>query len=302
MRIGGGGSSWASYQSSSVSGMQQRQQGAKSLFAALNAGDLATAQSAFAALQQSNPNLTTSASATAGTSTTSTSPFAAIGSALQAGDLAGAQKAAQNMQAARAGRHHGGGRRNDGDADDAVASSATTSSTATTAQATVSAAPVDAMSALNSFMQNLESALEQQVAGSASATTTSATTPAAGDPATAVASTTASLPYAATAQSVLWSRSNSVLSSATDAQLKTDLDGLIQQMTGASATSASTTNVATTSGSTNTTGAALQDSFASLVGAFGGNSSTASVTSFLQNLEATLGNTASSGNSFSTLA
>ncbi len=62
---------------------------------ALSSGDVGAAQKAYAGL-------------TGGNSTASaTSPLGQIGQALQAGDLAGAQKAAQSWQAARSGHHHG---------------------------------------------------------------------------------------------------------------------------------------------------------------------------------------------------
>ena len=63
---------------------------------ALSSGDVGAAQKAYAGLTGGN-NSTASA----------TSPLGQIGQALQAGDLAGAQKAAQSWQAARSGHHHG---------------------------------------------------------------------------------------------------------------------------------------------------------------------------------------------------
>ena len=62
---------------------------------ALSGGDVGAAQKAYASLTGSN--------GTAG----ATSPLGQIGQALQAGDLVGAQKAAQAWQAARTGHHHG---------------------------------------------------------------------------------------------------------------------------------------------------------------------------------------------------
>ena len=73
---------------------QQRQQSFKNLTAALQSGNLASAQQAFSTL-------------TGGTGTVNAnSPLAQVGQALQNGDLAGAQKAMQQLQANRAGGHH----------------------------------------------------------------------------------------------------------------------------------------------------------------------------------------------------
>jgi len=94
MRIGGTGSVAVS-QEVGVGRWQQRQQGVKDLMSALSNGDLGAAQKAFAGLAGANG------------SASSSSPLGQIGQALQAGDLAGAQKAAQSWQGARSGRHHG---------------------------------------------------------------------------------------------------------------------------------------------------------------------------------------------------
>ncbi len=77
-------------QSASVASWQQRQQGVKDMFAAVQAGDLGAAQKAFSALG----------------SVPSSSPLAKIGQALASGDIAGAQQATQQLQASRAGHHH----------------------------------------------------------------------------------------------------------------------------------------------------------------------------------------------------
>jgi hypothetical protein len=79
-------------QSSALSNWQQRQQGFKDLTSALQSGDLASAQKAFAALDNGNGN--------------SNSPLAKIGQALKNGDLAGAQQAMQAMKASHGGHHH----------------------------------------------------------------------------------------------------------------------------------------------------------------------------------------------------
>ncbi len=87
MRVGGSSAAWAT-QASAVSGWQQRQQGAKDLFSALSAGNLAGAQKAYAAFA-ANHNVK------------SDSPMGQIGQSLQNGDLAGAEKIAQSLQTNR---------------------------------------------------------------------------------------------------------------------------------------------------------------------------------------------------------
>jgi len=79
---------------------------------AVQSGDLSTAQEAFTALTQSNPNLLT-------TSSPLGQDLNALGQALQSGDVTAAQQALQNLQtdAQKLGRghghhhhgHHGGG-------------------------------------------------------------------------------------------------------------------------------------------------------------------------------------------------
>ena len=85
-------------QSSALNNWQQRQQGIKDLTAALQSGDLAAAQKAFAALDSGNSN----------SNSNSNSPLAKIGQALKNGDLAGAQQAMQAMKARHGGHHHHG--------------------------------------------------------------------------------------------------------------------------------------------------------------------------------------------------
>ena len=93
MRIGGAAQAGAT-QGTGAAQWQQRQQGVKDLMAALQSGDLATAQKAWSGLSAN------------GGSTRANGPLAAIGKALQSGDLAGAQQAAQDWKAQRAGHHH----------------------------------------------------------------------------------------------------------------------------------------------------------------------------------------------------
>jgi len=93
MRIGGAAQAGAT-QGTGAAQWQQRQQGVKDLMAALQSGDLATAQKAWSGLSAN------------GSGTRANGPLAAIGKALQGGDLAGAQQAAKDWQAQRAGHHH----------------------------------------------------------------------------------------------------------------------------------------------------------------------------------------------------
>ena len=264
MRVGGGyGAGWGNYQtSSSINAHQQKQQAQKNLFSALQSGDVTAAQTAFTALQnQGIP---------------ANSPLNAIGQALQNGDLAGAQKAAQSMRAAHAQRMHA----NDGDADDANSPSMANVNAASTSAATASgSAPVDTATALSAFMQNLEAALEQQDPNfSASAANTSANG----------ASTTPST------QAVLWSKGGGFSQTTSAATLKSDLDSLIQQLSSTSTSdpTATATSSSITGSSTapiQSTASALQSSFSDLIGSMGGQSSSASVMNFLQSLDTSLG-------------
>lgn len=83
-----------STQTAAIAAWQQRQQGFKNLMSAVQSGDLASAQKAYAALGAGQG------------AAQGNSPLAQIGKALQSGDIVGAQKVAQHMQAQRAGHHH----------------------------------------------------------------------------------------------------------------------------------------------------------------------------------------------------
>ena len=97
MRVGSSGGS-AAAQNAAISNWQQRRQSFKDLTAALQASDPQGAQKAYASLTGGKVNGTGNGSGT--------SPLAQIGQALQNGDLAGAQKAMQTLQANRGGHHH----------------------------------------------------------------------------------------------------------------------------------------------------------------------------------------------------
>ena len=250
MRVGGSSAGWSSYQTSSVSGWQKRQQGMKDLFSSLQAGDLAGAQKAFANVQ---------------TNTSSdNSGLTKVGSALQAGDLAGAQQAAKAMHAARGGHHHA-----------KAATQASDSTSSTTTGATAEASSTD--TAFNSFIQNLEAALEQQ--GKTTAGPNGQGSFLLNMPPPPPATANVAVSDTATTQAFLNSRAASAPS---NAQLEASLESLIQQMSGTAGVSADTTTAASAS---STAANNLQSSFANLIGTMGGNSSTASVTSFLQSLD-----------------
>jgi outer membrane protein assembly factor BamD (BamD/ComL family) len=103
--------------------MQQRKQDFSQLGSALQSGDLASAQKAFTDLQSLQPGGTAQGSGGAATNSTnnssgntSSNDFAALGQALQSGNLTDAQNAfakiQSDMQAHKGGHHHhhhGGG-------------------------------------------------------------------------------------------------------------------------------------------------------------------------------------------------
>jgi hypothetical protein len=84
----------------------------RSLAQALQSGDLGAAQQAWSSLQQDSPWVARASSASAAGAATSGSPVAAalqlLGSALQSGDVAGAQQAFSSLQQAMQSGHHGG--------------------------------------------------------------------------------------------------------------------------------------------------------------------------------------------------
>jgi len=92
MAIGGSATALAT-QGVGAANWQKQQHNLKAMLAALQSGDLGSAQAAFASL----PGASRLASSN------SNAPLAQIGKALQAGDLAGARQAAQSLQAVRGG-------------------------------------------------------------------------------------------------------------------------------------------------------------------------------------------------------
>ncbi|MEY8878202.1 MAG: hypothetical protein AB9M60_16960 [Leptothrix sp. (in: b-proteobacteria)] len=112
MRIGQTGANSAASSTAatgSASAWQQRQQGIKDLFKAIDTGNLDAAKDALATL--TGPNGLPKGN----------SALAQINQAVSSGDLAGAQQAAQAWQTSRAGGHH----HHDGPASAAPAASST---------------------------------------------------------------------------------------------------------------------------------------------------------------------------------
>jgi hypothetical protein len=261
MRIGGGGG-WANHPTTtSVGAHQQRQQGVKNLLSALQSGDQSSAITAFNAMQ--NQGLPAN------------SPFNAIGQALQNGDLAGAQKAAQGIMASR-GRHADKAWGNGADTNAQQATAAMSPANVGANTPAVGAA-VDPAAAFKSFMQTLEASLEAQSPSQTNAVSTGAS--GAAQP---------------TTQTVLWSKESGFAKGATNAVLKADLDSLIQQLgadasTAASPSSAAVGASAAATPSVPSTASALESSFTNLLGSMGRQTSGASVMSFLKSLDDSLG-------------
>jgi hypothetical protein len=94
----------------SASGFKQTAADFKSLAQALQSGDLASAQQAFASLQQDSPWVNRAVSGPADGNSASSgaaaSPLQALSGALQSGDVAGAQQAFAKLQQSLGG-HHG---------------------------------------------------------------------------------------------------------------------------------------------------------------------------------------------------
>jgi hypothetical protein len=312
MRIGGSYANW-SVQNQTVNNWQQRQSGMRDVMKALQAGDLASAQKSFSSL-----NIDTS-------TMNSNSPMAKLSDALQSGDLAGAQQAAQGL-----GRRHHHDQLSSSSQSNGVqaaadpafmqlvaqslaatlsqnsqnANSGSAASNGTNNVTSANGPNTDATQALSAFMQNLMASL------SGSAGTPGGPPPqfdADGDQdgsqgGFGFAQKLAGLSNNTSGtQSVLASmnslqgppspRFNSFMQSM-GGQIQNNLNNLLQQLsdTNGIASASSTT-------STSSTAAALQSSFDNFISKLGGQASTsASLTSFLQNLEQNLQYGNSSGN------
>ena len=286
MRVGGSGTAWAN-QSNAVGNWQQRQQNMKALGTALQGGDLAAAQQAFATISANNP----------AAAANSNSPLAKIGQALQAGDLATAQ---QTAQAWRGGRHEGAGAQaananplaNVNAATStflqtltpiATTSSAATdaSGTATTSSNGVSPSTSDQIAqALAAFEKNLFDSLQaQDNSGGAAGTTTASTTPTAttaSDPTNAVQTAATAPPVTAPGHHHHHGGDN--------AKLGAELSSLIAQTSTAS-TDGSTTTSASAAATSMTN---LDQSFKTLLGTLGVSGNNASLNTFLQAMSANM--------------
>ena len=286
MRIGGGQQAWSS-QSSSVNNWQQRQQNFKALGSALQSGDLAGAQQAFATLMAANPTAASNPS----------SPLAQIGQALQSGNLAGAQQAAQSWR----GMHGMSSGANQAKASDAASAflktltplSSATGSTSDPAATTSATPTTDQISqALMAFEKNLFDSLQAQNT-TAATTTSNASAPAvASDP-----STTPATPVATTANATAPAqgmRHHHHHNGGGDAQLAAELNALIAQTASAAtssdpATSTATASAGTTAAAANATpSGALDQSFKNLLSTLGVTGNNASLNSFLQAMSATV--------------
>lgn len=105
----------------SASNPQKIRADLQSIEQALQSGDLDSAKSAYAQLQNDAPWLAKAANGQATSGNAPVSNFSALGTALQSGDVAGAQKAfaqlQQTMHGHRGHHHRSGGNDADGDAD-----------------------------------------------------------------------------------------------------------------------------------------------------------------------------------------
>ncbi|MEI7515442.1 MAG: hypothetical protein WCK81_08625 [Betaproteobacteria bacterium] len=287
MRIGGSGAASVN-QSNTVGNWQQRQQNMKALGAALQGGDLAAAQQAFATISANNP------AAAANTN----SPLAQIGQALQAGDLGAAQQAAQ---AWRGSRHEGAGAQA-ANANPlanvnattstflqtltpiagAPAGAASTSATTTAAAGVSSTATSDQIAqALAAFERNLFDSLQAQDAAGTSAASANA----AGS-APATAQVAAAAPGTGATAPVQGHHHHHGGGAAADAKLGAELGSLIAQ-TSAAATDPSTAATAPAA-ATATSTASLDQSFKNLLNTLGVSGNNASLNTFLQAMSANM--------------
>jgi hypothetical protein len=286
MRIGGGQQAWSS-QSSSVSNWQQRQQNFKALGSALQSGDLAGAQQAFATIAANNPAVASNPN----------SPLAQIGQALQSGNLAGAQQAAQAWRGMH-GAQSAAAQTKASDAasaflktltplaststaaNDPTATNATTSTTAATPSA-------DQISqALMAFERNLFDSLQAQNTTASTSATTAATPAVATDP--NAAATVASASTTASAATPAQGTRHHHHDGGGDAQLVAELNALISQTTSSTATSTATATATgtTVDPATAAPASALDQSFKNLLSTLGVTGNNASLNSFLQAMSA----------------
>lgn len=97
----------STYQTDITAKLSQRKQDLQNLASALQSGNLATAQQAFALLQKDAPNINQSQNnQSSSQSSGQTTPLQALASALQNGDLSGAQQAFSQLQQNMKAHHH----------------------------------------------------------------------------------------------------------------------------------------------------------------------------------------------------
>lgn len=287
MRIGGGQQAWSS-QSSSVNNWQQRQQNFKALGSALQSGDLAGAQQAFATLSAANPAAASNPN----------SPLAQIGQALQSGNLAGAQQAAQSWR----GMHGMPSAANQAKASDAASAflktltplSSATGSTSDPAATTSATPTTDQISqALLAFEKNLFDSLQAQHTATVNQDSGASAPAVTNDPSTSAAPAAATANATAPAQGM---RHHHHHDGGGDALLTAELNALIAQTASSVASSdpssdpsngTATASLSTTSVATNTAPAsALDQSFKNLLSTLGVTGNNASLNSFLQAMSA----------------
>jgi len=294
MRVGGSGAAWAN-QSNAVGNWQQRQQNMKALGSALQGGDLAAAQQAFATISANNP----------AAAANSNSPLAKIGQALQAGDLASAQQAAQSWRSSRhegaaAPAANGSPLANVNSATGAFLQTLTPLAAAPTATngdptaAPTSAATSDQIAqALAAFERNLFQSLQAQdpsaVTANGASTGSAATSATASGTATEAASpAVAPTSVASSAQAPVQGHHHHP--GGGGAKLGEELSALIAQTATNSSSTATDGSAAATSPTTTgaATTASLDQSFKTLLTTLGVSGNNASLNTFLQAMSANM--------------
>jgi hypothetical protein len=294
MRIHGGQSNWA-VQSQTVGDWQQRQSGIKNIKSALASNDLAGAQQAFDSMNIDPSKLS------------STSPLGKLGAALKAGDINAAQQAAQGLGH----RHQHGQEVQTANATEAasdpgfmqlVAQSLATTlnntqpksvSTSDSSQATQAINSAQNVSQkLSAFMQQLMTALEpKNEPGNGSVSSNSGQDAGASQAVAPLGDSDgdndgAKFQQALTSANAFQGPPSPKFNNymqAMGGQMKSNLDNLLQHLSGNST-------------GDNSSATALQNSFSSFIGALGGQADNSTLTSFLQNMQKNLQYGSTTGN------
>jgi len=174
MSVGSISSGSSPYSANGSSAMNQRMKDFQALGQALQSGNLTSAQSAFAALQQnlSQTSQSSSGQGPLAANSAASKDVQSIQSALQSGDISGAQKAftqlktdLQSSQKAHGGHHHGhhapAVNDGDGDANDASAASSSTPAPGSTSTSSPTGTPA-ATSLADILSQLIGGAVNQQ--------------------------------------------------------------------------------------------------------------------------------------------